>query len=284
MGDEPRVCVPRKRDVPASVEARSTPAVQSELDGLGPGPSALHTGIRPVNRPAHSDREWQQWPGRGPGSDRSRGRLRSLFSSTDTEIEALEVEIEERGREIEQRAAALATVIADLEAREASVQAQRVSAETLLRDGSAELDERHAELTALARELADRENALASREAAVEERRRELGAVELLRASVERREEAIVRQEAELAGRLGELHRAEQVAAVAAAPSTASGRSDAHVVVVPADGYRLAARTGGPPEPGERVELEGRVYVVTRLGPSPLPGDDRRCAFLEPAS
>ncbi len=237
-----------------------------------------------MNRPAHRDREWEQWPGRDQSGDRSRGRLRSLFSSTETEIDALEVEIEERGREIEQRAAALATVIADLEAREASVQAQRASAEALLRDGSAELDERHAELTALARELAERENALASREAAVEERRRELGAVELLRASVERREEAIVRQEAELAGRLGELQRAEQVAAAAVPPTPVAHRSDAHVVVLPADGYRLTARTGAPPEPGERVELEGRTYRVTRLGPSPLPGDDRRCAFLEHAS
>jgi hypothetical protein len=48
-----------------------------------------------------------------------------------------------------------------------------------------------------------------------------------------------------------------------------------------AEGYRLLQRSGAPPEPGSALELdEGRVAVL-RLGPSPLPGDRRRCAYLE---
>jgi hypothetical protein len=48
-----------------------------------------------------------------------------------------------------------------------------------------------------------------------------------------------------------------------------------------AAGYRLA--DGGPAAAvaGARVELPEGLFRVLRLGPSPLPGDARRCAFLE---
>jgi hypothetical protein len=45
-------------------------------------------------------------------------------------------------------------------------------------------------------------------------------------------------------------------------------------------GYRLLERDGSPPSPGSELELEGTRYVVLRLGPSPLPRDRRRCAFI----
>ena len=47
------------------------------------------------------------------------------------------------------------------------------------------------------------------------------------------------------------------------------------------DGYRLLQRDGSPPNRGAAFELDGGVFHVLRLGPSPLPGDPRRCAFLE---
>ncbi len=47
-------------------------------------------------------------------------------------------------------------------------------------------------------------------------------------------------------------------------------------------GYRLAAPDGLVPRPGERLRVEDVSYRVLRLGPSPLPGDRRRCVFLEP--
>lgn len=35
---------------------------------------------------------------------------------------------------------------------------------------------------------------------------------------------------------------------------------------------------------GSVLDLEGRTYVVARLGPAPLPADGRRCAYVEPAA
>jgi hypothetical protein len=52
-----------------------------------------------------------------------------------------------------------------------------------------------------------------------------------------------------------------------------------HLLFLP--GYELVEREGTPPAPGRRLEHAGSVYVVLRHGPSPLPGDRRRCAFLE---
>jgi hypothetical protein len=51
-----------------------------------------------------------------------------------------------------------------------------------------------------------------------------------------------------------------------------------HLLLFP--GYTLVARAGPAPERGRTMEHEGAVYTVLRLGPSPLPGDRRRCAFL----
>ena len=47
------------------------------------------------------------------------------------------------------------------------------------------------------------------------------------------------------------------------------------------EGYRLVGREGPVPACGAVLELGGARFHVARLGPSPLPGDRRRCAFLE---
>jgi hypothetical protein len=56
----------------------------------------------------------------------------------------------------------------------------------------------------------------------------------------------------------------------------------AHVLFKPAatGGYELLERDGRPPVEGETVEIDGRRFVAARLGPSPLPGDGRVCAYL----
>jgi len=55
-----------------------------------------------------------------------------------------------------------------------------------------------------------------------------------------------------------------------------------HVLFAPApDGYRLLQRDGPPPDRGAALELDDGLFLVLRLGPSPLPGDPRRCAFVE---
>jgi hypothetical protein len=47
-------------------------------------------------------------------------------------------------------------------------------------------------------------------------------------------------------------------------------------------GYEIRERDGELPAMGSVVEEEedGRM-LVTRVGPSPLPGDDRRCAYVQ---
>ncbi|MGZ4333202.1 MAG: hypothetical protein ACXVRJ_02870 [Gaiellaceae bacterium] len=51
-------------------------------------------------------------------------------------------------------------------------------------------------------------------------------------------------------------------------------------LVCSARGYALSEVDAPPPAPGTRVEHDGSRYTVWRVGPSPLPGDARRCAIL----
>jgi hypothetical protein len=46
-------------------------------------------------------------------------------------------------------------------------------------------------------------------------------------------------------------------------------------------GYVLLSRAGEPPPLGSEVGVSGGLRVVTKIGPSPLPGDRRLCAFLD---
>lgn len=45
-------------------------------------------------------------------------------------------------------------------------------------------------------------------------------------------------------------------------------------------GYELREREGEPPTPGSEVEEDGKQLYVTKVAPSPLPGDGRACAYL----
>jgi hypothetical protein len=45
-------------------------------------------------------------------------------------------------------------------------------------------------------------------------------------------------------------------------------------------GYELVVQDGEPPAVGSQVELDGNMLEVTKLAPSPLPGDRRVCAYL----
>jgi hypothetical protein len=48
-------------------------------------------------------------------------------------------------------------------------------------------------------------------------------------------------------------------------------------------GYELRERDGELPAVGTVLDEEEGRMLVTRIGPSPLPGDDRRCAYLQAA-
>jgi hypothetical protein len=51
-------------------------------------------------------------------------------------------------------------------------------------------------------------------------------------------------------------------------------------------GYSLVEREGPPPPPGDRLELpeQPMSFVVLKLGASPLPNDQRSCAYLAPTA
>ena len=47
-------------------------------------------------------------------------------------------------------------------------------------------------------------------------------------------------------------------------------------------GYELAEGEGKPPAPGDEIELDGEgSFVVVKVAQSPLPQDDRPCAYLQ---
>ena len=49
-------------------------------------------------------------------------------------------------------------------------------------------------------------------------------------------------------------------------------------------GYELRERDGEPPSVGDVVEEEDGRMRVSKLALSPLPGDTRTCAYLQPLS
>jgi hypothetical protein len=46
-------------------------------------------------------------------------------------------------------------------------------------------------------------------------------------------------------------------------------------------GYELREREGEPPAVGSEIEEDGTRLTVTKVAASPLPGDDRPCAYLQ---
>ena len=46
-------------------------------------------------------------------------------------------------------------------------------------------------------------------------------------------------------------------------------------------GWTLRERDGEAPAPGSTVEEGARVLRISKIGPSPLPGDRRRCAYTQ---
>jgi chromosome segregation ATPase len=64
-------------------------------------------------------------------------------------------------------------------------------------------------------------------------------------------------------------------------PEPVTAAAEDHVCLIAGtEGYRLVDRPGPPPALGAAYDLDGALYVVTRVGGSPLPFDGRRCAYL----
>jgi hypothetical protein len=203
-----------------------------------------------------------------PDDERRSGIVRRVFSSGTNPEERLEELLAERRKELDAHAAELHASIAELERREELLRDSRASVERMLRLGTSDLEAREEELAAYLRELTDREKELARAEEDLGQRRQELGAVELKRAAVERRERDLEAREAEVAER------------EAAVPASRDGSDPVELAFVPGARYSLVELDASPLQAGLELELENDVFVVTRVGPSPLPGDRRRCAYL----
>jgi hypothetical protein len=171
---------------------------------------------------------------------------------------------------------------------------------------AAEVDERSAELTARAAELDEEQARLAAAEAAVKERSsrlEELGiaadgeqaaVIDRLLSLVETRDDQI----AELLTREPEpapepAPASEGVGAGQALPApmamlmqASEVPARAHLLFVPTGKRYLLMNMEGPaPTVGNEVSLDGgQRFVVTKLAASPLPADERRCAYLEALS
>lgn len=206
-----------------------------------------------------------------------RGKI--LGGGSGSPPEELEALLAERRRDLEVQAAALENAIADLERRESLLKDSRASLERLVRLGTSDLDSRESELAELIRELTAREERLLEAENEVTKRRSELGAVELKRASVEQRERALAEREGALEERKREADpEGEQPQADSAA---AMPETTVELAFVPGTRYRLVEIGGTALLPRSTFALEDDEYLVARVGPSPLPGDSRRCAYLE---
>lgn len=200
--------------------------------------------------------------------ERRGGLVRRVLASGSNPEERLEELLAQRRRELDAHAEQLHASIAELERREELLRDSRTSVERMLRLGTSDLEAREEELAGYLRELTTREKELAQAEEELGERRQELGAVELKRAAVERRERALDAREAELAER------------EAAAPRLPSESEQVELAFVPGAEYALVELDAAPLSAGLELEVANDVFVVTRIGRSPLPGDARRCAYL----
>ena len=196
---------------------------------------------------------------------------RILASDPDPE-KRLEDLLAERRQEFEEQAARLDEAVQDLERREQLLRDSRTSLERLLRLGTSDLESRETELVRLMTDVGEREERVQEQEAELARRREELGAVELKRAALERRERALEEREEALAS----------TAATEAQPDESSPTP--LLAFVPGHAYRLVDVQLDGALSGATVLVEGEPYVVSRIGPSPLPGDARRCAYLARAA
>ncbi len=120
-------------------------------------------------------------------------------------------------------------------------------------------------------------------------RKQELGAVELRRAAVERREETAAERESALEQvasdlrdrelQLAEREHARPVGGDLVLRPAPEPEAATHLLYVARDGWQLVERDGPVPPVDSSVDMDGELLVVTRVGRSPLPGD-RACLCL----
>jgi septal ring factor EnvC (AmiA/AmiB activator) len=219
---------------------------------------------REEGRPRDEGSSEERW-------DRLGAVARRILSHGPGPEERLDEFLAEIRHELDQHTARFEETLADIERREEVLRDSRLSIERLLRLGTRDLDARESDLTRLVMELTEREARLRDADAELTRRRSELGAVELQRAAVDQRERALAARETRLD---------EREAASAEDDETPSAGPSPLLLFMPGAAYRLVEIEHEPVSAGNVLDVEGETYMVSRTGPSPLPGDSRRCAYL----
>lgn len=192
--------------------------------------------------------------------------------------ESIDELLARRLHELEEHAARFEEAMRDLERREELLRDMRASVERQLRLRATDLTSHDAELEETRRELGEREARLQAEEVELTRRRSELGAVELKREALEARERAVEAREAQI-----EAARAEQASSdVGTPPDEASPPTETSIelLFVPGAAYRIVEAEPRRLERGDGVEVDGVAYFVARIARSPLPQDERLCAYL----
>jgi DNA repair exonuclease SbcCD ATPase subunit len=218
----------------------------------------------------------EELPEESSGPPRGAGGIWRFLARGRSSEERLEEFLAERRRELEEQTTRFDEKVADLEHREELLRDSRASVERLLRLGTRDLEARESELADLVLELTEREAALRAAEAEHTRRRSELGAVELRRAALERREQALAAREEQVSA--AEARFAEH--AVRSSVEQGEEAASIQLAFVPGPSYRLVEIEQSELERGSLLEIDGTEYAVGRIGPSPLPSDRRRCAYL----
>ena len=207
-------------------------------------------------------------------------RVEALRQAEDASAALLRTEarLSEQAARVTELQGQLATVEADTAARErllADLEA-RLAAERAERENERAEARRQAEEGAAAMRLA--ESRLLQEKKRVETLEQEL---ETLEAALARRVAGLSELEATVSQVRSE-HEEVRAAVVADHPYSPAGSSSlGHLrFVLRAGSYTVSPSDGEPPEPGQRVEVDGERFFVAKIGLSPFPSDPRPCAYL----
>jgi chromosome segregation ATPase len=208
----------------------------------------------------------------------------AAFEATIAELREELSSREEKAEKFERKLGELRTELAAGEEARSREAAARVATET-------ELAQLQSDALALSQDLEETRAAhvAARREAGrLESRCAELEPLEALlaqaNADVTARTESLAELAAVLETTQAELQAVQTELAERPEPPPVEEPAATHVVFLPsAKGYALAELPGPTPDRGAYEDVDEVRFVVSRIGPSPLPADRRRCAYLEVA-
>jgi multidrug efflux pump subunit AcrA (membrane-fusion protein) len=165
----------------------------------------------------------------------------------------------------------------------ASAQEDRAEARAALDEAARQLEDMRTQVASLEHTLSQREAELAESELGRARLADDRAETQAALADAEKKLDAREAQVAALDTELRSLRiRVPTPQSDAATQQEASEPEPAfHLRLVPQSaGYALSQGAGPPPRAGERVEVDDKGFRVARVGRSPLPNDERPCAFL----